>query len=80
MNNIHWSIIVVLVLLSFAVGFMYCKMKKKFKDDIIKLQIKQDLLPEPGIGGPWIQGGSCWMEDGGVGVVKGRYCQQMNVL
>lgn len=80
MVNVHWSIIIILALLAIAVGFLYCRMNRKYKDDIIKLQIRQDLLPEPGAGGPWIQGGDCWMNDGTIGKVKGKYCQQMNVL
>lgn len=69
-------ILVLLLVLGYLLGMLY----EKRRSDIIKLLIKQDLLPEAAENTRWIQGGTCYMADGNFGKVNGRYCQQIVVL
>lgn len=75
-----WYWLVVVVILAVLVGYYYCRFNKKLRDDIIKVQIRKDMLPPAGFGIPWVQDGSCYMSDGTIGIVKGLYCQQTKVL
>lgn len=71
---------IILFLLAFIVGVLIAKLIDKRNTNIIKLMIKRDLLPEPGTGTKWIQGGACYMGDGSIGKVNGLYCEQLVVL
>lgn len=72
--------IIVIVLLVFILGYSLTKLYTKRRNDIVKVQIKKDLLPPDGQGNGWIQGGACMMSDGSSGIVDGAYCKQTKVL
>lgn len=72
-------ILIILVLL-FIVGYQFKRNRSKRRNDIIKLQIKKDLLPPPGKDTEWVNGGACYMSDGSIGKVNGLYCEQTTVL
>jgi len=74
------SLIIIIVILCLIVGLFYGRIKDKQKKDIIKLLFKRDLLPSAAEGTNWTQGGICYMGDGGIGKVNGRYCEQIIVL
>lgn len=71
---------VLIVILAFAVGFLISKLRDKRNTNIIKLQIKKDLLPPPGAETKWLQGAQCYMSDGSIGKTNGDYCEQIVVL
>jgi len=72
--------VVVIVLLALVAGYFIARFYDKRKQDIIKLLIKRDMLPEPGEGTRWIPNEVCYMSNGECGVVKGNYCEQISVL
>ena len=78
MNNT--SLIIIVVVLCIIVGLLFGRIKDKQKKDIIKLLFKRDLLPEAAESTKWTQGGICFMGDGSIGKVNGRYCEQIIVL
>ncbi len=77
MNRVE---IVIIIILALAVGLLIAKLVDKRNTNIIKLLIKKDMLPAPGEGTKWIEGGSCYMGDGTLGKVNGRYCEQLKPL
>lgn len=72
--------IIAIIILLFAVGYLIGVVYDKRRRDIIKLLIKQDLLPPPAENTNWMKGGTCYMGDGSFGKVNGNYCQQTIVL
>lgn len=74
-----WEYIVIAIL-AILVGLLIAKLIDKRNTNIIKLLIKKDLLPEAGPGTQWIENGSCYMGDGTLGKVNGRYCEQLKPL
>lgn len=77
MNKVE---VIIIVILALAVGLLIAKLIDKRNTNIIKLLIKKDMLPEAGEGTKWIEGGSCYMGDGTLGKVSGRYCLQLKPL
>lgn len=71
---------VVIIILALIIGLLIAKLYDKRNTNIIKLLIKKDLLPDAGAGTKWIEGGSCYMGDGTLGKVNGRYCEQLKPL
>lgn len=69
-----------IVVLSFIIGYLWYMLRRKIRNDVIKIEIRKDLLPPPGGTTRWIQGGPCFMADGSVGEVDGRYCKQLIVI
>lgn len=74
------TLIIIVVILCLIVGLLYGRISDKRKKDIIKLLFKRDLLPDAAEGTKWAQGGICFMGDGSIGKVNGRYCEQIIVL
>lgn len=74
-----WEYIVIIILV-IILGLLVAKLYDKRNTNIIKLLIKKDLLPDAGEGTKWIEGGSCYMGDGTLGNVNGRYCEQLKPL
>lgn len=74
-----WEYVVIIVLI-IILGLLVAKLVDKRNTNIIKLLIKKDLLPPAGEGTQWIEGGSCYMGDGTLGKVNGRYCEQLKPL
>lgn len=69
-----------IVILFAIIGYQFFKLHCKRKEDIIKLLIRRDTLPNPFPGKPWIQAGVCYMKDGKVGRVEGNDCVAIEVL
>lgn len=69
-----------LLFLSALIGYLLFKLNCRKKDDIIKLLIRRDLLPAPAPTTEWTQGGVCYMGDGSIGRVDGKYCMQIAVI
>lgn len=78
MNNT--ALIIIVIVLVLIVGLLYGRVTDKRKMDIVKLLFKRDLLPEAAENTKWTQGGICYMGDGSIGKVNGRYCEQIVVL
>lgn len=72
--------IILIVILFLVIGYLIGKQYEKRRNDIIKLLIKQDLLPQAAEKTKWMQNGTCFMKDGSYGKVNGMYCQQTIVL
>lgn len=70
----------IILLLSATVGFGIYKLNCKRQDNIIKLLVTRDLLPAPAPDTKWIQQATCFMSDGTVGRVDGKYCMSVRVL
>lgn len=76
----EWYWVIVIVIIAILLGYFYCQNDKRIKDNIIKVQIRKDMLPPPGFGIKWVQDSDCYMSDGSIGIIKGLYCQQTRVL
>lgn len=72
--------LIIIIILVFIIAYMVAKCYNKRRNDIVKVEIRKDLLPEDGQGNGWVQNGACMMSDGTSGIVDGKYCKQTNVL
>jgi hypothetical protein len=72
--------IIILAVLFLVIGYLFGKLYDKRRNDIIKLLIEKDLLPTPATNTSWLDGGVCYMSDGGTGKVSGTYCERITVI
>jgi len=77
--------IIILSISSLIIGILFYLLYNKRRDDIIKICIRRDKLPEPAKNEkgeiiPWLQNGSCFMSDGKVGRVNENYCELIEPL
>lgn len=80
LSNREIVLIVIVILSAFLIGYLLMRCYNKRRNDIVKVEIRKDLLPNDGQGNGWVQNGACMMSDGTSGIVKGKYCEQTNVL
>lgn len=72
--------VVLIIVLAFLAGLLWCRVRQKRRDDIVKVAYYRDELPNPKPGTKWLQGGTCVMKDGTYGKVKGNLCEKIVVL
>lgn len=71
---------ILIIILALVVGYLIGKLYDKRNSNIIKLLVERDLLPRAAEGTRWIQNSDCYMGNGGLGVIKGDYCEKISVL
>lgn len=72
--------VIILAILFLVIGYLCSKLYDKRRNDIIKLLIKRDQLPQAATNTSWVTGGVCYMSDGSTGKVSGGYCEQITVF